>query len=68
MRNWKVALAAAALVAPAGILNAVSASDNAGISPAMLVPQSRTVVAETEGQGWGCCWVLVMGRWMCVPC
>lgn len=63
MRNWKLTLAAAILVAPLGSLNAVMPAADA----ALAAPQTAAV-AETEGQSWGCCWVLWQGRWMCLPC
>lgn len=67
MRNWKIALAAAVLVAPLGSLNAVTSSRGALDLEALSAPQTGSFT-ESEGQSWGCCWIFFMGRWMCVPC
>ena len=66
MRKWKLALAAAVLVAPLGSLNADSNVMDAAIAPAPIAPQGTSLT--DEGQGWGCCWIFWYGRWMCVPC
>ena len=66
MRNWKLALAAAVLVAPLGSLNAGAANTSVA-STAATAPKPVTAV-EDGAQGWGCCWVFFMGRWRCLPC
>ena len=67
MRNWKLTLAVAALTAPVGSLNAVSAADDAAVATIAQAPQGTTIVVERNGQS-DCCWVFWMGRWRCVPC
>lgn len=66
MRNWKLALVAAALVAPLGTLNA--RSEGTAPPAAVAVAPGAVVLESPDGQGWACCWVFVMGRWMCLPC
>ena len=69
MRKWKLALAAAVLVAPLGSLNAVSTTDTLVVSTAATASKEMPAVEDgAKQQGWGCCWVFWYGRWMCVPC
>ena len=59
MNKLRTILAAALLTLPVVALNASTAVDeSAGIEIGQKPPQ----------QQGGCCWMLLMGRWYCVPC
>ncbi len=56
MNKLRTILAAALMTMPVIALNASTVAD-----------ESTGVTLETKQQA-GCCWMLIMGRWYCVPC